>query len=89
MFSGRAVESTPIAREALRVAREVGALPEAAMSLGVLAWDQAMAGAVEAGVADLRDGLAIAESSDAAKASRSATSIFRHCWRPPGERMRR
>jgi DNA-binding CsgD family transcriptional regulator len=61
MFGGRVTESVPIAEQALQVARACGALPEAAIALGVLAWDEAMSGRVDAGVARLREALALAE----------------------------
>jgi tetratricopeptide (TPR) repeat protein len=64
MFSGRFDDSRPIAEEALATARAIGALPEAAIALGVLAWDEAAGGAAEAGVGHLREALGVAELVD-------------------------
>ncbi len=64
MYAGRPAESRPIAQEALAMARATGALPEAAMAQGVLAWDLALQGEADAAEALLREGLAIAELLD-------------------------
>jgi DNA-binding CsgD family transcriptional regulator len=61
MLCGRIVESAPIAASALEMALEVGALPEAAIALGVLAWDEALSGAADAGLSRLREALGMEE----------------------------
>jgi DNA-binding CsgD family transcriptional regulator len=61
MLCGRIVESAPITASALEMALEVGALPEAAIALGVLAWDEALSGAADAGLSRLREALGMAE----------------------------
>jgi DNA-binding CsgD family transcriptional regulator len=60
MFSGRFDESRPIAEKALQTAREAGALPEAAIALGVLAWDEAASGSPDRGAGRLREAIRVA-----------------------------
>jgi DNA-binding CsgD family transcriptional regulator/tetratricopeptide (TPR) repeat protein len=61
MFAGRYGDSQREAAAALPHARAVGARTEEAMALGVLGWDTALLGDVDAGVADLRQALGIAQ----------------------------
>jgi DNA-binding NarL/FixJ family response regulator len=57
---GRFADSLAYAEEAIEVARASGALAELAFGLGVRGWDRAAFGLTEEGIADLREGLAIA-----------------------------
>jgi DNA-binding CsgD family transcriptional regulator/tetratricopeptide (TPR) repeat protein len=58
---GRFAESLGHAEEAIVVARATGALAELAFALGVRGWDRTAFGRADEGIADLREGLAIAE----------------------------
>jgi len=58
---GRFAESLAHAEEAIEVARASGALAELAFALGVRGWDRTAFGRADEGLADLREGLAIAE----------------------------
>ena len=62
---GRFSESLGYAEGAIEVARASGALPELAFALGVRGWDRVGFGQGTEGIADLREGLAIAEFLEA------------------------
>ena len=62
MFAGDYATSRDRAQEAIDVARALGAHGEVALALGVLGWDLALLGDVEAGVARFREGQAIGEA---------------------------
>jgi DNA-binding CsgD family transcriptional regulator len=64
---GRFAESLAHAEEAIVVARTAGALAELAFALGVRGWDRTAFGRADEGIADLREGLAIAEFLDHAE----------------------
>jgi DNA-binding NarL/FixJ family response regulator/tetratricopeptide (TPR) repeat protein len=61
MFAGRLAESAAFAREAIGLARSIDAPGEVALAHGVLGWDLALLGEVDAGIAEFRTGQAIAE----------------------------
>lgn len=61
---GRFAESLAYAEEAIEVARASGAVAELAFARGVRGWDRTAFGRSDEGIADLRDGLAIAELLD-------------------------
>lgn len=60
--TGRFAESLALADEAIRVARDCGALPELAFALGVRGWVRAVLGDGVGGIADLRDALEMADA---------------------------
>ena len=64
MYEGRLEESKTVAEEALAIANAVGAAPEAAFALGVLAWDLAGLGEPEQAMALLDHVQAIADAYD-------------------------
>jgi len=64
MYEGRLEESKAVAEKALVVASAVGATPEAAFALGVLAWDLAGLGEPEQAMALLDSVQAIADAYD-------------------------
>ena len=61
MFAGDLEGSRTAAEAAIELARRVGGLPEEAIGLGVLGWDMALSGDVEAGLDAFRGAIAIAE----------------------------
>jgi DNA-binding CsgD family transcriptional regulator len=62
MFAGDYEASRERAQEAIDVLRGLGAHGEVALALGVLGWDLALLGDVEAGIAKFREGQAIGEA---------------------------
>jgi DNA-binding CsgD family transcriptional regulator/tetratricopeptide (TPR) repeat protein len=62
LFAGRYRESEADARQAMVIAKAVGAPGEEALAAGVLGWDLAALGDVEAGLRQFREGQAIAAS---------------------------
>jgi DNA-binding CsgD family transcriptional regulator/tetratricopeptide (TPR) repeat protein len=62
LFAGRHGASITVAREAIDMATEVGAIGEAALALGVLGWDLAATGDVEGGLAKFLEGRRLAET---------------------------
>ncbi len=64
MFATDYARSRAHAQAAVETARAVGARAEEALALGVLGWDVAVLGDVEAGLARFREGKAIAEELD-------------------------
>ncbi|HJW22084.1 MAG TPA: AAA family ATPase [Candidatus Limnocylindrales bacterium] len=62
LFAGRHAASIAVAREAIAMATQVGAIGEAALALGVLGWDLAATGDVEGGLATFLDGRRLAET---------------------------
>ena len=61
LFAGQFEASREHAERAVAAARAVGARSEEALALGILGWDVAVLGDVEAGVASFREGKRIAE----------------------------
>jgi DNA-binding CsgD family transcriptional regulator len=68
LFAGRHDESIAAARDALAMAREVDSPGEAALSLGILGWNLAALGDVDGGLAQFREGQAIAGGIDSVEA---------------------
>ena len=64
MYAGRYEASRLEAEAALPHARAAGARAEEAMALGILGWDVALLGDVDAGIAYLREALRIAQEVD-------------------------
>jgi DNA-binding CsgD family transcriptional regulator/tetratricopeptide (TPR) repeat protein len=62
MLAGNFVESAAAAHEALDVGRRIDAYAEMALAHGVLGWDMAMLGDIDAGIEEYRKGQEIAES---------------------------
>jgi tetratricopeptide (TPR) repeat protein len=62
MLGGDFAASAAAAREAIDVGGRAGALPETALAHGVLGWDMAMLGDVDAGIGEYRKGQEIAEA---------------------------
>lgn len=67
MDAGHYGESATDAEAAVAMARVVGSPGDEALGLGVLAWDLALLGQVDDGVARLREAIAIADSIDSAE----------------------